>query len=69
MELEIEEDIEASFPEASDYGAAGCEVKFKSYFEPLALAFELVNLLKGQVGGGEVQGYDEAVAGGIRRRH
>ena len=50
MELEIEEDIETAFPKASDYGAARCEIKFKSYFEPLALTFKLVYLLKGQVG-------------------
>ena len=66
MEFEVEEDFEAAVAEGLDERVAGGAVELEAYLHPSAGAFELVDEVKGLVGGGEVEGYGEAVCRVLR---
>jgi len=61
VELEVEEDVEAAVAQGVDQGVAGGVVKLHADLEPLAGSGELVDEVEGGFGGGEVEGYGEAV--------
>ncbi len=61
VEFEVEEDFEVALEEAVDDLVSGGVVELHADLEPAAGVLELVDEAERFVGGGEVEGYDEAV--------